>query len=559
MCYPKRKSLSGFYASVVISFFLFSLSAFAQIHLLSDQQGAADYSQKIVQKADSLKIDIKLHKLQQNPLSEQMKKIWPLPVDAQKYSSLSVEGLPQTTSAGAAQVQYFSFLVQAKKEELKVFQTVHQETFLPGVHPAPAAKMPCRCADETTQWVLDEKKYFTQGQQLVEWESLGDFRGTEILRITIKPLQAGRDGLRVVSDFTVELEGVEGLFEWEKVWSKTQQKNLALIAPEALMKEMGEFISAKEAVGFRVHQVIYSGESAVELTNTLTQLHQKNALDYAIIVGSEEQVATHYVRTSADWNTPSDRPYFSFGGPRDRVPDVIYSRLVADNAQELATQLEKIREYESRSYVDDRGINTSMVVASNEGANPTDFEYAQAMLSPLQNELGWTPSYLFQGTPEATAINIIQRLNFGVEWFDYIGHGEGDRWPSVTGEALTTEHFKEIQSQGVKPIVIDVACQNGRMTRDQRIGVELMTLKKGRSPAGAVAYFGGSVDITWHPPAAMAVHISELRASRRYEGLGELLFASQMKLLETFDDIVAASENLDWYHLQGDPTMVLQD
>lgn len=559
MCYSKRRSHGGLFISFVISFFLFSSGAIAQHHQFSEQRSGADFSQRIIQKPGSLKIDIKLHKLQQSPIHEQMKKSWPLPVDVQKYSSLNIDGLSQTTSAGSAQVQYFSFLVHAKKENLKVFQTIHQEKFLPGVHPAPAAKMPCRCADETTQWVLDEKKYFTQGQQLVEWESLGDFRGTEILRITVKPLQAGRDGLRVVNDFTIELEGIEGLFEWEKVWSKTQQKNLALIAPEDLMREMTEFISAKEAAGFKVYQVVYRGESAAELTDNLSKLHQKNTLDYAIIIGSEEQVATHYVRTSADWETPSDRPYFSFGGPQDRVPDVIYSRFVADNSQELATQLAKIREYELRSYLDDQGLNTSMVVASNEGANPTDFEYAQAMLTPLQMQLGWSPSYLFQGTPEATASNIIQRLNVGVEWFDYIGHGEGDRWPSVTGDPLTTEHFKDIQSQGVKPIVIDVACQNGRMTRDQRIGVELMNLTKGGSPAGAVAYFGGSVDITWHPPAAMAVHISELRASRQYEGLGELLFAAQMKLLETFDDIVAASENLDWYHLQGDPTMLLQD
>ena len=75
--------------------------------------------------------------------------------------------------------------------------------------------------------------------------------------------------------------------------------------------------------------------------------------------------------------------------------------------------------------------------------------------------------------------------------------------------------------------------------------------------AGARAYYGGNVDISWHPPAVMAVGIGKARAQADYKYLGQVLLAGQLYLLETYEDLPAAIENLTWYHLQGDPSLLM--
>ena len=78
-------------------------------------------------------------------------------------------------------------------------------------------------------------------------------------------------------------------------------------------------------------------------------------------------------------------------------------------------------------------------------------------------------------------------------------------------------------------------------------------------PLGALAYYGGSVDITWDPPAIMAVAIGKfLREKSNSKKLFSLLLQGQFSLLATYDDLDLALENLIWYHLFGDPSLSLR-
>ena len=45
---------------------------------------------------------------------------------------------------------------------------------------------------------------------------------------------------------------------------------------------------------------------------------------------------------------------------------------------------------------------------------------------------------------------------------------------------------------------------------------------------GATAYYGGSVDISWHPPAIMAVGINRALAKKEAKTLGEILLLGQL-------------------------------
>jgi hypothetical protein len=105
----------------------------------------------------------------------------------------------------------------------------------------------------------------------------------------------------------------------------------------------------------------------------------------------------------------------------------------------------------------------------------------------------------------------------------------------------------------VKPIIIDVACQNGRLISGN-LGSNFMKTD-GANEFGAAAYYGGSVNISWHPPAIMARGIAFEQTAKKFHHLGEALLAGQLYLAANWTNQAEIIDNFEWYHLQGDPGM----
>ena len=122
-------------------------------------------------------------------------------------------------------------------------------------------------------------------------------------------------------------------------------------------------------------------------------------------------------------------------------------------------------------------------------------------------------------------------------------------------QAYTTTHIAQVSNKSVvKPIVIDVACQNGRLI-SANLGSNFM--KVGPDANGAVAYYGGSVNISWHPPAIMAQGIAFEQLSKNYPYLGQALLAGQLYLAGKWANKAEVVDNMEWYHLQGDPGLAI--
>ena len=109
----------------------------------------------------------------------------------------------------------------------------------------------------------------------------------------------------------------------------------------------------------------------------------------------------------------------------------------------------------------------------------------------------------------------------------------------------------------MRPVIIDVACQNGRFDNSGRLGEMMMYSSIAGVGVGSVAYFGGSVDISWDPPAIMAVGINKSVASKKYTYLGEALLEGHLYLIKNHSNKEDIKDNLEWYHLQGDPSLLL--
>ncbi len=477
------------------------------------------------------------------------------------FQSLKFKGLDNTKEVSKAALPYYSFIVKGVPSDFKVTLNKGKAFTVKGLKPAPAKELPCRCAkDKDLNPNIDVLKY-EEGRGLYKIEYLGDFKGVELSKVTLSPSKY-KNGLFEVYpkiEFSIVSKSKNSIdFNIEDLPRDLKsEKNYLIVAASHLVKATNELAEYKRTQGFKVKVVDLKtiGKTSAKLKTFFHEEYKRNGYNFALLVGHEDTMPTEYIETSSDAQTPSDLKYFTMGGSTDLIPDVYYGRIVANTASDVKNQLHKIKEYDQRSYSDSSGTNHFVGIASDEGSDPTDVEYMEGFAKEFIDVFKTKTSFFFQESSNSSSRNINKALNTGASWLSYIGHGSGTSWSSVNRGDYNTTHIKDLSPGIVKPVIIDVACQNGRFSYDGRLGERFMNETKNGAAIGAVAYYGGSVDISWHPPAVMARGINQAIAKDGVKGLGESLLKGQLYLLANYDDRAAAEENLIWYHLFGDPSM----
>jgi hypothetical protein len=476
-----------------------------------------------------------------------------LPLSDQ-FKELSIDGLSQLSRVGAPKLPFKGLLLKTSERGLKGSVDLGGKRSLGKVAVAPEAKWPCRCGDEgVLEFSLDKKAYANSEDEALQVRYLGDFRGEHIYLAQLRPF-AYRDGeLIAYSDVKAEFFGSDvETFNFET--SANYPDSTVVLVPRAMESGLTAWADYRRDQGgdVEIHYLEDVGQSASAIAEFFHTRYAESQFGRALIVGDERMTPTHYVDTSSSAQTPSDLANFTMGGANDQIPDVLYGRIAAHSAGELARQLSKSLSYENRQLVP-----RLLGIASDEGYNPSDEEYMRLMSAPLEEALGLKGKMVFQAQQNSTVATIDAAFESGLSWVNYIGHGSGDAWVSVRERYYTSNDVKAISNTKDFPVIIDVACQNGRFNNEGRLGETFMAHQVGNKPAGAVAYYGGSVDISWHPPAVMAVGVADAYAGGELTLLGEVLMAGQYHLLTQYSETEDALENLRWYHLLGDPGLVL--
>ena len=136
-----------------------------------------------------------------------------------------------------------------------------------------------------------------------------------------------------------------------------------------------------------------------------------------------------------------------------------------------------------------------------------------------------------------------------------ICHGSGVDWPSF-GTTYGIPAIQQLRnSAAVKPVWIDVACLNGGL-EPGAAGANLTTaVDPNGNATGVTAYVGGTVLVSWHPPAIFARGVAFKLADMLAPTLGDAIQAGQRYLTENTSNLQDIQSNQRWYHLQGDPSM----
>ena len=467
-----------------------------------------------------------------------------------------------------------SFLVEAKPEDLEVvsknlFQTEQVNDFRVSRSLQRGRKFRCTPRNAVQNINLNNDDFHDNlDKDFYSVEYLGDLNGKPISRITTTAFAYSQEKnqleVKLAPQFDIKSKDsnqVKVLSNDSNAISLTPQNNhILIVSPRVFIKDLKYFAHWKRKLGFRVTILAKDqlGETANQIKDSLAKIYHnpKTKYSFAILVGDEEIFPTFYKFTSSSSKTPSDLPYFTFGGQGDFIPDVFYGRFVVRSNSDLRGQIFKILEYEAGNYHNAAALLNGMVIASNEGYQPSDEDYAKTIATQLKHNHKSRFAYLFQRDQSATNKNILKTLSVGNYWISYFGHGSGYDWSS-TNEYFGVEDLKNMGVPMVKPVIIDVACQNGRF-EDGRFGESFMNLYVNNKPSGATAYYGGSVNISWHPPAIMSTGIELYRHAYGLHFLGQALLGGQLYLANNFSDVSEIKDNFTWFHLFGDPSMRLR-
>jgi hypothetical protein len=391
------------------------------------------------------------------------------------------------------------------------------------------------------------------------------------------------------------------LFVWLLCAPHDAPIDTLVVCPQEFRQSLAPWLEHRRAQGRRV-AVTSNMKSAPELREEIRRLAAQGNLRYLMLVGDADPamrtdaalrkrcVPAHYakavvnVRFGSSPEIATDNWYADLDD--DRLPDVAVGRLPCDSAQELASMVRKILDYERCV---DYGVWRRQVhfVAGLGGFGAVADTVLEAAAKALISE-GIPPAYSSTMTygswqspycpdPRSFRRVTIERLNEGSLFWVYIGHGreravDEVMVPGASYPILSCPDTSGLACRHGAPVACLLACFSGAFDLPRDCLAEDML----RSPGGPVAVLCGS-RVTM--PYAMSVMGSELLHEcfvERSETLGEAMLWAKRRTMKTRNlsrlrvalDAVAGAlsptagqleaeraEHMDLFNLLGDPLL----
>ncbi len=490
----------------------------------------------------------------------------PKTLNAKSFTDLKAAGLELTANEGEPALPFHAIVVPGTPADIEVNLDLGSEEMLSDVVPAPAQKQKCRCELDKKLPFMFKAKAYKQVSALYRIESMGDFRGQAYSRVILSPVSY--DGMnKSLSIYpNLKVSVISRDHSKKNDVYKVMKEEVAsaydylIISPKALQPGLENFLLWKRKLGHVINLVSLEdiGATSAQINKFIHDEYAKNKFTYAMLVGSEKIFPTNYLSTSGGSRTPSDSSYFIMGDATDFIPDVYHSRLVAESLEDVKNQTGKWIAYESAETVNQAGFTKMIGIASNEGSGPSDNEYVQSIEKRFADKVGATASHFYQNNANSSTAGINAAFNAGAFWTVYMGHGDGSAWPSTNSTYNVNSIAQMDNAAQVKPVLIDVACQNGKLLKGH-FGERMANVSKDGLAMGVTAYYGGSVNISWHPPAILARGVVYKYFDKNLTTLGESIFAGHLYLAENFSKKDELIWNYRWFHLFGDPSLRLRD
>lgn len=350
----------------------------------------------------------------------------------------------------------------------------------------------------------------------------------------------------------------ENYLNWPKTESfrdNTWQNrgNMLIITPSNYSEILKEFVQWKEMLGIKTNigYIEEIGKDHKKIKEYIKQEYDKEPeLTYVLLVGDHDQVPFFPGTAGNAYGQEADPMYGLLVGD-DQYPEIIVARFSVADDIELQKMVTRSIQYDQNPTSGD-WYTRAAGIASSEG-NPTDAQRANKLKALLEASFYQSVDPIYE--PEARSSLISDAINRGRSFVNYIGHGSEQSW--VTGNFFN-HHIDELSNQGMLPVIISVACVNGRFSYPEKSFAEAWTTAGTiDQPTGALAIFASSTNQSWIPPTVGQLKINELISRGSSESIGALMLNGSIAVLE--DGSSTAVQTFQTWHIFGDPTIYLRN
>ena len=504
------------------------------------------------------------------------------------YKSVRVTGLYPMSEYGKPALFTTGKIIvvpQGYKPQLTVVEVISDT--INNTLVAPAQRR-FRCGGNASTFELNTALYKSAGvfpKSAATLSRLGSMQGIQVARIGFNPFRQdfasksliAASSIKVRVDFVADTVAANGNSKTSETFRRLLSQStvngdvidagtdapesMLVVTADRLANEIQPLVNWKVAQGLKVDVVSFSQaggskEGVRQYIQNQYDADSANALTYVLLVGNADSMPTFF-RSTGSGSAASDY-VFSLVDGDDDLPDLLVGRILADNTTNAKIIVSRILDYEKSVQADKSWYPKGSTIASREGSNPSDQEYAEQIQKALKDYTYNEVDQFYQGSSTATPSGITDALNSGRSWLTYIGHGSGTSWGSTNG-SFSNSTIDRLHNPNRLPVIVDVACQNGSFAKiDRCFGEAWVTHTVEGQNAGAVGYYGGSVNISWHPPAIMSVGSAKYHFERESYRLGATTLAGQLYLIEKSGLTSGTIDNMEWYNLFGDPSMTMR-
>ena len=344
-----------------------------------------------------------------------------------------------------------------------------------------------------------------------------------------------------------------------------EQGNMLIISYGAFMAEMQDFVEWKRTIGIPVEMVDVAtiGANQTAIKSYVSNYYSTNGLTYLLLVGDHAQVPTV---TTGDVGGPSDHAYGYVAGS-DHYPDIFVGRFSAENAAQVATQVQRTIEYEQNPDISTDWFSKGFGIGSSEGPGD-DGEYDYQHMRNIRTDLiGYTFTSigeLYDGSQggqdlagNPTSASVTTEVNAGRGIINYIGHGSQTSWVTT---GFSNSGVNALSNNHKWPFIWSVACVNGDFTGSTCFAESWLRATNATGPTGAVATLMSTINQSWNPPMEGQDEMNDILVES-YTGnikrtFGGLSMNGCMKMNDTYGS--DGADMTDTWLVFGDPSLVVR-
>ena len=521
-------------------------------------------------------------------------------VDGVMYSTISWDGGVNRQIAGEPAIPSFRTSIVIPDDAQMGIRVIESEyTDYPNVRIVPSKGIITRdilpqSVPYTFSDVYDKDEFYPGGlANLDEPYIMRDVRG---IVVAVHPFQwnPATETLRVYTKVVVDVTPIgpgrvnvltqrpaKRVDQFEKIYSRHfvnypndthrygsvgEAGHMLVVAYDSFMDEVQPLVDWRNQMGVLTELVPMSmvGNTGSDLRNYCQGRYDNDGMCYFLLVGDGPQIP--YLMNDGG----AADPVLTLCAGGDSYPDAFVGRISGQTSAEIATQVERIIEYERDPDLSGRWYTRGVSIASNEGYGygddgEADWEHARNYRSDL---LGFTYTRvdeLYDGTHPApptgeqmgadaagnpSSNDLSQLVNDGRSLIHYTGHGSVTAW-ATTGFSNTA--INALVNDNMLPTVVSVGCVNGSFESSTCFAETWLRATHNGEPTGAVACYASTVNQQWATPMRAQDEMIDLITTNQKRTWGGICFNGSCDMIDHYGS-AGITEFKNWT-IFGDPAL----